>query len=451
MTLLRLLPLFVTRSAFLSAPGLLTVAAFAAPTALLVVVGGGTAAFFRADGELAALYRSLALVAVALLLVPFLSLGAAAARLSARRQDDRLSALSLLGASRGTVTGLALVEPLLLAGSGVVLGAVAAPLLALPLGLVPFRGAPLGWRALLPPAPLLAGLLAGVLVVALGSAAVGVRRLTVGPLAVRLRHEAPRVRARRLLVGGALFSAALIAAVAGQTVAPSVAVMVALSAAAITGGALVLHLVGVWLVGAQARRRVRRAGSPEQLLAARGVLEDPRQAWSQVSGVALTAFTATFVGSGAALVGAGPGGAGTASMTPEEAWLVRDVGTGVLLTLGISFLMVAVSAVVNQAALIHDRRGLYAGLHSLGADTRTLHAARVRTVMQPLLLVAAVSGLAGLVLAAPMAGPAAVLAPGTLALMLGSVAAGALLVRAGLELTRPVLAAVARAPARAAG
>lgn len=451
MTLLRLLPLFVTRSAFLSAPGLLTVAAFAAPTALLVVVGGGTAAFFRTEGESAVLYRALALVAVALLLVPFLSLGAAAARLSARRRDDRLSTLSLLGASRGTVTGLALLEPLLLAGAGVLLGAVAAPLLALPLGLVPFRGSALGWRALLPPGPLLAGLLAGVLVLALGSAAVGVRRLTVGPLAVRVRRDAPRVRAVRLLVGGALFSAALVAAVAGQTVAPSVAVMVALSAAAIAGGALVLHLVGVWLVGAQARRRVRRAGSPEQLLAARGVLEDPRQAGSQVSGVALTAFTATFAGSGAALVGAGPGGAGTAPMTEEEVWLVQDVGTGILLTLGISFLMVAVSAVIDQAALIHDRKELYAGLHALGADTRTLHSARVRTVMQPLLLVVAVAGAAGLVLAAPMAGPAAVLAPGTFALMLGSVAAGALLVRAGPELTRPVLAAVARAPARAAG
>ncbi|GEO94891.1 hypothetical protein KTU01_10140 [Kocuria turfanensis] len=69
--------------------------------------------------------------------------------------------------------------------------------------------------------------------------------------------------------------------------------------------------------------------------------------------------------------------------------------------------------------------------------------------MQPLLLVTAVAGSAGLGLAAPMAGPAAVPTPGTFALMLGPVAAGALLVRAGLELTRPVPAAVARTPARA--
>ncbi|MGQ1839283.1 hypothetical protein ACT4S2_12580 [Kocuria turfanensis] len=69
--------------------------------------------------------------------------------------------------------------------------------------------------------------------------------------------------------------------------------------------------------------------------------------------------------------------------------------------------------------------------------------------MRPLLLATAVAGSAGRVLTAPMAGPAAVLAPGTFALVLGPVAAGALLVRAGLELTRPVLAAVARTPARA--
>ena len=47
------------------------------------------------------IYQALAVIALVLLVVPLVSLGGAAARLSARRRDDRLATLRLLGATPG--------------------------------------------------------------------------------------------------------------------------------------------------------------------------------------------------------------------------------------------------------------------------------------------------------------------------------------------------------------
>ena len=87
-----------------SATGVATVAlplvAFATVTALLLTVIGGAQTFFSwSDGD-AIIYQASAVIALVLLVVPLTSLGAAASRLSARRRDDRLATLRLLGATR---------------------------------------------------------------------------------------------------------------------------------------------------------------------------------------------------------------------------------------------------------------------------------------------------------------------------------------------------------------
>jgi hypothetical protein len=69
------------------------IVAFGVTTALLLVVGGGVGMFFtdpRAAGEMQIICRALSALALVLLTVPIATL-AAAARLSARRRNDRLA------------------------------------------------------------------------------------------------------------------------------------------------------------------------------------------------------------------------------------------------------------------------------------------------------------------------------------------------------------------------
>lgn len=63
-------------------------------------------------------------IALALLVLPLASLAGAAARLLARRRDERLSSLRLIGASTATLTGLAVVEATVLAAVGALVGVV---------------------------------------------------------------------------------------------------------------------------------------------------------------------------------------------------------------------------------------------------------------------------------------------------------------------------------------
>lgn len=97
--------------------------AFAVVTALTLVVVGGTIMLFNPPPGMQS-HGFFAVFALALLAVPLLTLGVAAARLSARRRDERLATLRLLGASTTIVTVLAVAEATLIAIVGIVAGAV---------------------------------------------------------------------------------------------------------------------------------------------------------------------------------------------------------------------------------------------------------------------------------------------------------------------------------------
>lgn len=102
-----------------SSQAILPVLAFAASSALFLTVAGGVQALStwldhasNVDHELVnlmgiqKLYMGLAWVAALVLVVPLFTLGASAARLSARRRDERLASLRLIGASTTLIVGL---------------------------------------------------------------------------------------------------------------------------------------------------------------------------------------------------------------------------------------------------------------------------------------------------------------------------------------------------------
>jgi hypothetical protein len=419
----------------------LPVTAFALVTACLLTVAAGGRSFLQWQDDTGQIYQALAAIATALLVVPLMTLGGSAARLSARRRDERLATLRLLGAPASTVAVMTVAESMMLAAVGALAG-VLGHLLLMPLvQLIPFRGEPLGRSVWMGPGAV-ALVAAGVVVLAAVSAALGLRRIVISPLGVRTRQQAPKLHWLRAVI--AVVVVAAVAAVMGAlSGVEDFATVVVVLGVGFAGALGVLNLVGPWGIGVVGRRQVRSAGTPERLLAARQILDSPEAAWRQVSGVAMTCFMAVFGGTGAALMNAaGP-------LEGSERFLGDDVRTGVLITIVASFLMVACSVGVNQSSLLLDRRDLQVSLDRLGMPVRTMDAARTRAVMVPLLVVSVGSALTAVVVVLPLAGFALILAPLSVAVIIGCLAGGCGLVLLGLRATRPVLAHILRTPAAA--
>lgn len=416
-----------------AAASLLPVTAFAIVTSLLLVVLGGAQSFWTWPDDIGVTYQALAVIALVLLVVPLASLGGAAARLSARRRDDRLATLRLLGATPATVSALAVLESVVLAAAGAIAGVVLYFLLVPLVALIPFRGEALGIEGVLLGVPALAAVFAGVVLLAAASAVLGLRQVVISPLGVRTKQDAPKLHWLRIVIGVAVIALAFLMMAALQ-VAGSVLIILAMLGAAFGGSIAVLNLIGPWVIRLVAQSQARRAKAPARLLAARSVLESPKAAWRQVSGVAMTSFMAVFAGTGIALLDSF-GEAGDV----ESMQLFADIRTGILITVIGSFLMVACSVGVNQAAGILDRGELYRSLEMLGMPTPTMDAARRRAVMSPLRITALGSAVTAAVVMLPLTGAAIIVAPLSLAVIAGVLAAGIGVVWLGLLATKPML------------
>jgi hypothetical protein len=222
-----------------------------------------------------------------------------------------------------------------LAAAGAVAGVVLYFLLVPLVALIPFRGAALGIDGVLLGLPALAAVFAGVVLLAAASAVLGLRQVVISPLGVRTKQDAPKLHWLRIVIGVAVIAVAFLMMAVLQ-VAGSVLVILAMLGAAFGGTIAVLNLIGPWVIRLVAQSQARRAKAPARLLAARSVLESPKAAWRQVSGVAMTSFMAVFAGTGIALLDSF-GEAGDV----ESMQLFADIRTGILITVVGSFLMVA--------------------------------------------------------------------------------------------------------------
>ncbi|MGP9618032.1 permease [Arthrobacter sp. AOP36-A1-22] len=409
-------------------PQLLTASAYALTAALLMLVAAGGWSFTAVQDELSGLYLVLAGLAVALLVVPLAVLGAAAARLSARSHDQRLATVRLLGGTPALAAAVTVIESAAVALAGVLSGVVLYLLGAPLVGLLHFRGQAIG-AAMFMPVGTIALLALAVVAVGVVSAVVGLRRLNVSPLGVRTRAAAPGARWIRALIAGVVIVTAF-TALQFLSAFRDFALMIAVLIGAFAAVLAVLNIVGPWAVRLLAGHSLTRAQTPERLLAARMILESPAAAWRQVSAVAMTSFVAVLGGSGAALM--------KASVTEESAAgdraLAQDILTGVVVTVLVSFIGVCCSAVINQCAQTLDRRELYVNLGRLGMDAATMDRARVRAVMGPLLWVCLGSALIAGILLLPLVGVALVLSPLTILVVVGTLAAGVVAVRASVAL-----------------
>lgn len=416
-----------------SGPGaaLLPAASFAVVTTLLLTVLAGALSFTQWGDDEGSLYLLLACFALILLVLPLFTLGGSAARLSARRRDEHLSTLRLLGASARTVQQVTVLEAAAQALAGALAGVLGYVVFAPFVSLIHFRGEPLGAAYWLNP---LAGALAVAAVVTLAvvSSVISLRQVVISPLGVRTRSTAQKVHWSRAVIAVLVMGLCVLALL---TPIGAAALALAVIFGVFAAGLAVLNLAGPWVVTVWAKARLRRAGTAQALLAARIVLDAPKAAWRQVSALSMVCFTAVIAGAGAALLQ-------TAQSEGPEDFLLQDMMTGVFITVLAGFLMVACSAGINQAATVLDRGELYRSLDKMGMPREVIDAARIGAVMQPVLLVSVGSAAVSAVLLFPLTGAALLVNPVAMAFLAGSMAAGIGLVRAGLAATAPVLAAV---------
>lgn len=439
----------VTLTALLSRPGrqgraaiVLPLVAFAVTSALLLTVVGGTRMFLtQAAGEFEYLYAILSVLALLLLAVPVLTLGAAAARLSSRRRNDRLSTLRLLGATSGEVGALTVLEASVTALAGA-LGGVVLHIALLPLvGLLPFFGGPIGPGAVWTGWVIASVVVGVVTLLATVSAVAGLRRVQLTPLGVRRRTDAPPRRIAALVVGlAALGLIGLLVANAGaigEFVGP--AAIVALLLGFFAGALALINLVGTPIVAARGRSIARKATTASGLIAGRELAAHAGPAWRRVSGIAMIAFIAVVGGAGMAIADIAGAGA--------DAVIFADIRTGVLVTLGAGFLLLACSIGVTQAASVLEDRDLIVGLDRLGIPPEELRRARRMTVMVPLRWAAVGGAAIGAALSLPIVGVTLLISPMSLVVIAATFAIGFGLVLLALAATTPLVTAIRRTAA----
>ncbi|PWB96336.1 FtsX-like permease family protein [Salinibacterium hongtaonis] len=439
----RLAWMFARPSADSAATLALPAVTFAITTALLLIVTGGTIMFWQwPESDYSELYRVLSVLALALLVIPLAGLSGAAARLSARRRDDRLATLRLLGATPSQVARITVLESVVVAAAGAFAGIVLYLVVTPLVGLITFKGEPIGAGALLVSPVVVLAVVAGVIALAAVSSIVGLRRVVISPLGVRIKQSAPRLSWVRGVIGVVVIAIST-GILSSLGVLPSIAAVAVALGIAFAVGVAVLNLIGPWVIGLVASIQVKRAKVAHTLISSRTIMESPQAAWRQVSGVAMASFVAVVGGTGVSYLNA-LGAEGV-----EDGYMLADVRTGILITLVGSFLMVACSVGVNQASAILDRRDLYVNLDRVGMPRPVMEKARARAIMAPLRWVSLGSGVVGAIMIFPLAGITLILAPTSLLVIAGAFVLGFVLVALATRVTRPILSRVLARPERA--
>ena len=344
-------------------------------------------------------YVALAVFACMLLVVPFVALAGSAARLAASRRVVRLTALDAAGqALIGALIGIA--------GYCVLMPAVM---------LIPFQEQRFTFEQLWVGPLALVITLAGVAILALISSLVTLRRVAITPLGVTSRTATALPSGTRMVLFVVVVVVAMIVfknpamlAQAGQAVMYGVIIGFMLLCFAL------VNLIGTWVITARAKAKAKRPKDAATMIAMRRILDNPKRAWRNVSGIALAVFIAGitsicgFFGSAAVVDDA----------NDPFTVFIRDIGTGGILTLVFAAVLAAVSSGVMQAGSVYDQAGEYRMLVLEGTDVKTLNRARFIEVLTPLNIVVIVAGGCSMLLMAPLFA-ASMTEPATLASFFG--------------------------------
>src|ERR1039457_3593106 len=294
--------------------GTIGAAALPSPNSLIIVIGHSARQLSQAPGavEVGAIQRTpascyacqntigsgpvlqfiLAGGAVALLL-PVLIFIATASRLSAARREERFAAMRLVGATPHQISVVSAVEAVVAAVAGVAVGFalffVFRPLLVH----VPFTGLPFAQGDLSLQVTDVVLAVIGVLIAAVVSARLALRRVQISPLGVNRRASSRPPRIARIipLLAGITVLAYFDAAGKPGAIGSQLLELLVGFVLLVVG----LVLAGPWFTTAGSRLMVKRASPPATLIAGRRLLDNPKAAFRFISGLVI----ALFVGSAA--------------------------------------------------------------------------------------------------------------------------------------------------------
>ncbi|MBQ1513875.1 MAG: ABC transporter permease [Bifidobacterium sp.] len=322
-----------------------------------------------------------------MLIVPFISLAGSAARLA--------------GATTAQVVKLTALDAAIQALFGAIIGIIGYVAVMPLIMLLKFQNRHFTFEQLWVGLPVLTGVLVGVTVLALVSSLITLRRVAITPLGVMNRAAQPLPAAWRALIFlvvmaglyAMLSNASMFAGFAGLG---ENAVLVLVFGAFFVGFTMV-NVVGTWVIAKRAKARARRPKNAAVMIAARRILDNPKRAWRNVSGVGLAVFIAVITSVGTSV--SQPRGGDP--LNPATLYM-RDIGTGGLLTLAFAAVRAAVSSGVMQAGSVYDQAAEYRMLRLEGTDERTLARARFAEVFTPLNTVVLVSGCGSMLLLFPI-------------------------------------------------
>ena len=385
-------------------------------------------------------YVMLAAFASLLLIVPFVALAGSAARLAASRRDARLAALRLAGATTSQVTRLTALDAAGQALIGALIGIVGYFAIMPLIMLLNFQDQRFTFEQLWVGSLSLIVVLVVVTVLALISALLTLRRVAITPLGVTARTAQPLPTKWRVIVFLVVLVAAIVLFKNPQGLLHySEVTMYAVIIGFIALCFALVNLIGSWVVTARARLRSRRPKDAATMIAMRRILDNPKRAWRNVSGIALAVFIA-----GITSICGFIGASSTAPVegVPEPGLaFIRDIGTGGLLTLGFAAVLAAVSSGVMQAGSVYDQVSEYRMLVLEGTDVKTLNRARFIEVLTPLNTVVAVAGGCSMLLMFPLFA-ASMTKPATLLSFFGGIALCYALVSVGAFASNRVAASL---------
>ncbi|MFC5281057.1 hypothetical protein ACFPGO_04105 [Arcanobacterium canis] len=338
----------------------------------------GQAGQFQDNGRT---YFALSVLALALLTIPLLSLGAAAARLGANGRERRLASLRLVGMSARQVVGMSIIESLIHASLGFLIGmaiyvASLPAWTALSFAMVQITVA----KMMLPWWGILAtfGLISAISII---STMAGLAKVSISPLGVARRVTPGAVRMWRM----GTFAIALVVVLYfsgnrdhGQDM-EFTQIMTFAALLGILFGAVAL--VGPLFIQIT-MRPLLGIGKPAWLLGIRRVVSDARGAWRNISSVALmglvASLTLTLVSFNIERVS---GSVETGSMVKQ---IASDISQGVVIAFAFAVILGAISTLIHQASDIFDRADEARSLVQIGTPLRVLIRARIIQVMAPM-------------------------------------------------------------------
>ena len=412
------------------ATSVLTVIAFALPHAVFLAVLGGVGAFqARASRFDAAyseqmgqgggtMYTALAYFAATLLIVPILSMGAAAARLGMSRRAHDLAVLRLIGLGPGAAKLACVVETAAHAGAGVVVGSVLYAVTLPAWGLIAFQGWPMGASEMWVGVLLLLGAALAIVVLAALSAWFGMRKVAITPIGV--------------IMGAVLLVVWMVAG--SKLMDAGFAIGMAALFGFLAAIFLIVNLIGVWSVSLLGRLIAAVARRPQTVLAGRRLVDDPRSLWRSFGPVALVGFLVGVLYPILSVVG------GMAGDDPVSRMVGDDMLRGMILTFCIALALGAISTAVNQAIRAIDSAEQARALFRMGSPLAFMDRARRIEIGVPALLMIPGSMLIGFLFIIPVVGGAELW--GTLGALLATAVGGVALILAASELSAPLRRAI---------